>query len=174
MHQRRQWGNERHTRESQSALMSLALQASRFLAQFHQGLGSWVWFKWLYQQPCGSSSGGRVEWLITAGLLVRSPAPASRVSRCTWARHLTLTSPNELAVAVHGRLHGRRVDGWMSGNIVKLSGYKVHFALETIGHQNLCWTRHSFIFLFSIIIDGELKMMDGYGKTNCMAYPTSR
>ena len=43
----------------------------------------------------GSSSGGRAGWLITARLLVP-------VLMCPWARHLILTAPDELAVALHG------------------------------------------------------------------------
>ena len=36
----------------------------------------------------GSSSGGRAGWLVTWA------------SKCPWARHLTLTAPDELAVAM--------------------------------------------------------------------------
>ena len=63
---------------------------------------------------CGS--GGRVGWLVTRRFLVR-------VLRCPWAKHLTLTAPDELAVALHA-WHCRGwgnvcVNGWMSGSIVK-------------------------------------------------------
>ena len=46
---------------------------------------------WLQVLGEASGSGSRVGWLVTERLLVRPPAPCSRVSRCTWARHITLT-----------------------------------------------------------------------------------
>ena len=58
---------------------------------------------------------------------VRSPASHSWVTRCPWARHLTLTAPKELALALHGWYHRRCVNvcmnGWMLGNIVKRFGW---------------------------------------------------
>ena len=40
-----------------------------------------------------------------------------RVSRCPWARHLTLTAPDELAVAVCGWLRRRCVNVCMNGRL---------------------------------------------------------
>ena len=78
-----------------------------------QNLGS-HWYFTMYVG--GSSSGGRVGWLVTAMLLVR-------VSRCPWARHLTITAPDELAVALHCWLRRWCVNvcmnGWMLGNILR-------------------------------------------------------
>ena len=45
------------------------------------------------------------------------------MSRCPWARDLTLTAPDELAVAMHGAHFCRCVNvctnGWKLGNVVK-------------------------------------------------------
>ena len=57
------------------------------------------------------------------------PAPPSWVSRCPWARHLTLTAPDELDVALHGwrpcrcgnGCMGR--NGWMLGYIIHRFGW---------------------------------------------------
>ena len=43
-------------------------------------------------------------WLVTWRLLVWFPTPASWVWRCPWARRLTLTATDQLAVALRGRL----------------------------------------------------------------------
>ena len=61
---------------------------------------------------CGS--GGRAGRLVTGRFLVL---------RCPWARRLTWTAPDKLAVALHGWRRRRCVNawmnGWMWGNIVK-------------------------------------------------------
>ena len=65
-----------------------------------------------------SSSGARAGWLVTARLI-----DDPRLLECRgvpWARHLTLTASDELAVALHGWVSRRCVNvcmnGWMSGN----------------------------------------------------------
>ena len=53
-------------------------------------------------------SGGRAGWRVT-GMLVRSPIVEVSL------RHLTPTAPDELAVALHGRLRRRCVNVCMIG-----------------------------------------------------------
>ena len=65
----------------------------------------------------------------------------------------------------------KQVCFWLE--IIDLNGFTNSPHPETIGHQNECSTRYGCIFLVIIILyeflNGESKMMDGYGKTNYVA-----
>ena len=104
------------------------------------------------------SSGGRVGWLVEwVGSI---PAPV-RVSRCHWARRLTRTAPDELAVTLRG-WHCRRcvnvcMKGWMTVNTVKRFGYKSTLDKSAILMRTFTICYNEFLYLFKFFHYGCCK-----------------